>query len=72
MFDMAFEEKRAWFGEYAGRSLVVTGAVEALAMALAEWSYFWIANVLYLAFVLSAVLGSMAKIFAYRQGFHPW
>jgi hypothetical protein len=60
------------FGEYVGHSFVVIGAVAALLMALAELDHFWIANAVYVAFVLSAVLGSMAKIFAYRRGFHPW
>ncbi|MBM2618477.1 hypothetical protein JIG36_23250 [Actinoplanes sp. LDG1-06] len=60
------------FGDHIGQSLVVAGAVAAMVMALFEARYFWIANVIYLAFVLSAVLGSTAKIFAYRRGFHPW
>jgi hypothetical protein len=60
------------FGEHIGQSLVVVGGVGALALALLEVDYFWIANVLYLCFTLSAVLGSVAKIFAYRHGFHPW
>jgi len=60
------------FGEHIGGSMVVIGAVSALAMALLEWPYFWIANVIYLALVLSALLSSTAKIFAYRKGFHPW
>jgi len=60
------------FGEYIGSSVLVIGAVSALAMAMLEWPYFWIANVIYLAFVLSALLSSTAKIFAYRKGFHPW
>jgi hypothetical protein len=60
------------FGEHIGQSLVVAGAVAAMLLAMAEAGYFWIANVIYLAFVLSAVLGSTAKIFAYRRGFHPW
>lgn len=62
----------ARFGEHIGQSLVVAGAVAAMVMALFEARHFWIANVIYLAFVLSAVLGSTAKIFAYRKGFHPW
>ena len=60
------------FGDHIGNSLVVIGACAAIVLALLEWSYFWIANVIYLAFVLSAVLGSMARIAAYRKGFHPW
>jgi len=60
------------FGEYIGQSFVVIGGVAALIMAMAEVPHFWIANAVYLAFVLSSVLGSVAKIFAYRVGFHPW
>ncbi|MFD5429241.1 hypothetical protein [Streptomyces sp. NPDC127084] len=60
------------FGEYTGQSFLVIGAVAALVMAMAEADYFWIANTIYLAFVLSAVLGSLAKIAAYRRGFQPW
>lgn len=60
------------FGDYVGQSMLVIGGVVALALALAEWSYFWIANTLYLAFVLSALLSSIAKIVAYRRGFHAW
>ena len=32
---------------------------------------FWIANAVYLGFVLSAVVGSVAKVVAYRRGL-PW
>jgi hypothetical protein len=60
------------FGEYIGQSFVVIGGVAALLMAMAEWEHFWIANVIYLTFVLSAILGSVAKIVAYRRGFQPW
>ncbi len=59
-------------GDYIGQSFVVIGGVTALLMALAKLPYFWIANAVYLAFVLSAVLGSIAKIFAYRRGFQTW
>ncbi|MFF5083736.1 hypothetical protein ACFY36_42370 [Actinoplanes sp. NPDC000266] len=60
------------FGDHIGQSLVVAGAVTAMLLAFAEVRHFWIANVIYLSFVLSAVLGSTARIFAYRRGFHPW
>jgi hypothetical protein len=60
------------FGEYIGQSFVVIGGVAALLMAMAELDHFWIANVIYLTFVLSAILGSVAKIVAYRRGFQPW
>lgn len=60
------------FGEYIGQSFVVLGGTAALGMALAEVQHFWIANTIYLAFVLSAILGSTAKLVAYRRGFQPW
>lgn len=60
------------FGEYVGQWLVVIGAVAALGMSMAELNHFWIANVIYLAFVLSTLLGSAAKILAYRRGFQRW
>jgi hypothetical protein len=56
------------FGEHASRWFVVAGAGAALFMAMARWDYFWIANVLYLGFVLWAVAGSVLKLVAYRRG----
>ena len=56
------------FGDHVGQSFVVIGGMSALVLAMVEAPHFWIANVLYLCFVLSAVLGSLAKLAAYRQG----
>ncbi|SES10391.1 hypothetical protein SAMN05216188_1228 [Lentzea xinjiangensis] len=56
------------FGDHVGQSFGVIGGISAMALAMAEAAHFWIANVLYLGFVLSAVLGSAAKIAAYRRG----
>jgi hypothetical protein len=56
------------FGEYASRWFVAAGAGAALIMAMARWDYFWIANVLYLGFVLWAVAGSVVRLVAYRRG----
>ncbi|RVX47883.1 hypothetical protein EDD27_10835 [Nonomuraea polychroma] len=60
------------YGEYTGQSFLVAGAIAAMIMAMLEWDHFWIANTLYLAFVLSAVLGSTLKIIAYRRGLPSW
>lgn len=49
--------------------VLVAGALAALGMALAEWPHFWIANVIYLAFVLQAVSSAIVKLVAYRRGF---
>ena len=56
------------FGEYAARWFVVAGAAAGLVMAMVRWEYFWIANVIYLGFVLWAVAGSVVKLVAYRRG----
>lgn len=56
------------FGDHVGQSFVVIGGISAMALAMFEAPYFWIANVLYLCFVLSAVLGSLAKLALYRRG----
>lgn len=54
-------------GAAAYRTLIF-GAVLALAVTSLEVAPFWIANALYLAFVLSAVAESIVKIVAYRRG----
>ena len=59
-------------GEQIGMSMVVVGSVGALIMSMLELEYFWIANVIYLCFVLSALLGTVAKLVAYRRGFVGW
>jgi|SRR5215467_13512514 len=58
----------ARFGEYASRWCVVVGAAAAMFMAMARWNYFWIANTIYLGFVLWAVVGSVLRLVAYRRG----
>jgi hypothetical protein len=55
-------------GEYASRWFLVASAAAALVMAMAKVDYFWIANVIYLGFVLWAVAGSVLKLVAYRRG----
>lgn len=55
-------------GDHAGQSFLVIGAVGALALSMAEADHFWISNVIYLGFVLSALLGSAVKLAAYRWG----
>jgi hypothetical protein len=59
-------------GDQVGQSFVVIGAVAAMLMALADWHRFWIANVVYLCFALSMVLGSIAKVAAYRGNLPQW
>ncbi|MFD4675539.1 hypothetical protein ACFWNN_37830 [Lentzea sp. NPDC058450] len=62
------DQEIARVADHVGQSFVVIGGISAMALAMFEAPYFWIANVLYLCFVLSAVIGSMAKIALYRRG----
>lgn len=59
-------------GEYAGHWVLVAGAVASMGFAMAELDQFWIANVIYLAFVLSAITSAVVRVAAYRRGFQPW
>ncbi|HKD99166.1 MAG TPA: hypothetical protein VKB69_16420 [Micromonosporaceae bacterium] len=58
----------ARFGEHVSRWCVVAGAGTAMFMAMARLDYFWIANTIYLGFVLWAVVGSVLRLVAYRRG----
>ncbi|MGI5290308.1 hypothetical protein ACQEVF_44195 [Nonomuraea polychroma] len=56
-------------GEYVGFYVMSIAAIVPLALAMAEAAHFWIANALYLAFVLAMLASSIAKIVLYRRGF---
>jgi hypothetical protein len=55
-------------GEYVGFYVMSIAAIVPLALAMAEVAHFWIANALYLAFVLAALASSIVKIVLYRRG----
>jgi hypothetical protein len=57
------------YGEYVGGLVLGVAVVVPLILALSEADHFWIANTIYLAFVLSTTAGSIVKIVAYRRGF---
>jgi hypothetical protein len=56
-------------GERVGNSFVVIGALGALVLAWLEVDHFWIANEIYLAFVISGVTSAMTRVGIYRRGF---
>jgi hypothetical protein len=56
------------FGEYVGGTVMAVSMAVPLALTLGEAAYFWIANAIYLAFNLQAVVSSIVKIVAYRRG----
>ena len=60
------------FGEYTGYAFITIGALAAMVFAMFEFDHFWIANVVYLCFVLSAILGWIVKAVAYRRGLPEW
>ena len=57
------------FGEYVGGIVLGVGMVVPLGLALAEFDYFWIANAMYAAFVLSSLVSATVKLVAYLRGF---
>jgi hypothetical protein len=57
------------FGEYFAGAVLGVGMVVPFVLTLAEYDHFWIANAIYLAFGVSAVVGSVVKLVAYRRGF---
>ena len=59
-------------GTRVGSSFVVIGALGALVLAMLEADWFWIANLIYLCFVLSALLESITRLVAYRRGVPTW
>jgi hypothetical protein len=59
-------------GDLIGYFVLSMGVLGALVLVLVEVRHFWIGNAIYLAFVLSALVGTAAKLLAYRRGFAPW
>ncbi|MDQ0576077.1 hypothetical protein [Agromyces albus] len=59
-------------GERVGNSFVVIGGVGALVLAMFDVDTFWIANTLYLGFVMAGVLSGVTKLIAYRKGVPTW
>lgn len=56
------------FGEYVSGIILGIGMVGPFVLALVEAEHFWIANAIYLVFVVQAVIGTIIKLVAYRRG----
>ena len=56
-------------GMRAGYVVSSAGAVGVLGLAMLEYDYFWIANALFLAFVVAGLVSSVVRLIAYRRGF---
>lgn len=55
-------------GDRVGYAFLVAGAIGALLLAWLEVDWFWIANAIYLGFVVMAVASASVKLVAYRRG----
>ena len=60
------------FGEYTGFGFITAGALAAMVLAMFDVDGFWIANAVFAAFLLSAIVGCTAKLVAYRSGLPQW
>lgn len=56
-------------GELIGYYVSSAGMVGVMALAMLRYDQFWIANALYLSFVVGAIVAAVAKLVAYRRGF---
>ena len=56
-------------GDVVGYYVASIGAVGALILTMLEYDYFWIANTLYLSFVVAGFVAGIVKLRAYRRGF---
>jgi hypothetical protein len=56
-------------GELVGYYVSSVGVVGAMVLTMLEYEHFWIANALYLSFVVAALVSATVKLVAYRRGF---
>lgn len=56
-------------GDYAGGTVLAIAMIVPFGLALAEAQHFWIANAMYLAFVLGGISSAAVKLVLYRRGF---
>ncbi|OHD25911.1 MAG: hypothetical protein A2Y38_21635 [Spirochaetes bacterium GWB1_59_5] len=56
-------------GELVGYYVSSAGALGVLALAMLRYDQFWIANALYLTFMVGGLASATAKLIVYRRGF---
>jgi len=56
-------------GDLIGLYVACAGIAGVLALVMLEYDYFWIANAIYLSFIVSSIVGSVIKLVAYHRGF---
>lgn len=55
-------------GDRVGQSFMVIGGLGVIVLSALEANTFWIANTMFLGFALSAIVGGIASVIAYRRG----
>lgn len=63
------DKEIASLGSRVGNSFIVVGGMGALVLCFVQAHQVYIANTLYLCFVLAAILQSVTKLVTYRRGF---
>lgn len=58
-----------WFGDRVGTAFTVIGSLGALILAMVQAPWFWIGQAIFFGFFLSAFVGGIARLVAYRRGF---
>ncbi len=56
------------FGEHVAGIVLGAAMILPLGLAMSEAEYFWIANAIYLALVVSTATGTVVKLIGYRRG----
>jgi MFS family permease len=56
-------------GDLIGYYVASGGMVVVLALTMMKYEYFWIANTLYLSFVVATLVSAVVKLVAYHRGF---
>ncbi len=56
-------------GDLIGYYVSSVGVLGALALTMLRFDHFWIANAIFLSFVVASLVSSAVKIVAYRRGF---
>ncbi|GAA3199068.1 hypothetical protein [Microbacterium terregens] len=55
-------------GSRVGQSFLLIAGLGVLVLCAFEADWFWIANTMYFGFALAAIVGSVARVIAYRRG----
>ncbi|QYH34738.1 hypothetical protein [Salinibacterium sp. M195] len=55
-------------GDRVGQSFMVIGGLGVIVLSAFEANTFWIANAMFFGFALSAIVGGVASVIAYRRG----